>query len=62
MINLLCICAVPATDINAAVLKGVEMLKISKEERKLPERSVSIIILLTDGDPTSGTDALSLMN
>ncbi|XP_058874260.1 inter-alpha-trypsin inhibitor heavy chain H3-like isoform X43 [Acipenser ruthenus] len=47
-----------ATDINAAVLKGVEMLKISKEERKLPERSVSIIILLTDGDPTSGVTNL----
>ncbi|XP_058874171.1 inter-alpha-trypsin inhibitor heavy chain H3-like isoform X8 [Acipenser ruthenus] len=46
------------TDINAAVLKGVEMLKISKEERKLPERSVSIIILLTDGDPTSGVTNL----
>ncbi|MGH0133054.1 UNVERIFIED_CONTAM: hypothetical protein FKN15_074865 [Acipenser sinensis] len=47
-----------ATNINAAVLKGVEMLKISKEERKLPERSVSIIILLTDGDPTSGVTNL----
>ncbi|MGH0184437.1 UNVERIFIED_CONTAM: hypothetical protein FKN15_014892 [Acipenser sinensis] len=58
VINLLCVCAVPATDINAAVLKGVEMLKISKEEKKLPERSVSIIILLTDGDPTSGVTNL----
>ncbi|XP_041099479.1 inter-alpha-trypsin inhibitor heavy chain H3-like [Polyodon spathula] len=34
------------------------MLKVSKQERKLPERSVSIIILLTDGDPTSGVTNL----
>ncbi|XP_031424240.1 inter-alpha-trypsin inhibitor heavy chain H3-like [Clupea harengus] len=38
-----------ATDINAAVLKGVEM--INKHPR---ESSASILILLTDGDPTSG--------
>ncbi|XP_017305527.1 inter-alpha-trypsin inhibitor heavy chain H3 isoform X8 [Ictalurus punctatus] len=38
-----------ATDINAAVLKGVEM--ITKYPRK---GSASILILLTDGDPTSG--------
>ncbi|KAF4093542.1 hypothetical protein AMELA_G00003060 [Ameiurus melas] len=38
-----------ATDINAAVLKGVEMIK------KYPRGgSASILILLTDGDPTSG--------
>ncbi|RXM91235.1 Inter-alpha-trypsin inhibitor heavy chain H3 [Acipenser ruthenus] len=46
------------TDINAAVLKGVELLKVSKEEKKLPEQSVSLIILLTDGDPTSGVTKL----
>ncbi|XP_063071691.1 inter-alpha-trypsin inhibitor heavy chain H3-like isoform X2 [Engraulis encrasicolus] len=38
-----------STDINAAVLKGVEMIK--KHPR---EGSASILILLTDGDPTSG--------
>ncbi|KAL2091288.1 hypothetical protein ACEWY4_013551 [Coilia grayii] len=38
-----------ATDINAAVLQGVEM--INKHPR---EGSASILILLTDGDPTSG--------
>ncbi|MCJ8744185.1 hypothetical protein PDJAM_G00115570 [Pangasius djambal] len=38
-----------ATDINAAVLKGVDMIK-----RYPREGSASILILLTDGDPTSG--------
>ncbi|XP_050979364.1 uncharacterized protein LOC127173492 [Labeo rohita] len=38
-----------ATDINAAVLAGVEM--ISRHPR---EGTASILILLTDGDPTSG--------
>ncbi|KAL7843744.1 hypothetical protein AOLI_G00252560 [Acnodon oligacanthus] len=38
-----------ATDINAAVLKGVEM--ISKRPQ---ERSASILILLTDGAPNTG--------
>ncbi|XP_026993250.1 inter alpha-trypsin inhibitor, heavy chain 4-like isoform X2 [Tachysurus fulvidraco] len=37
-----------ATDINAAVLKGVEMIRNPREG------SASILILLTDGDPTSG--------
>nr|XP_009510920.1 PREDICTED: inter-alpha-trypsin inhibitor heavy chain H4 [Phalacrocorax carbo] len=39
------------TDINRALLTAVSML--DKAER-LPERSVSMIILLTDGQPTSG--------
>ncbi|XP_053340593.1 inter-alpha-trypsin inhibitor heavy chain H3-like isoform X3 [Clarias gariepinus] len=38
-----------ATDINAAVLKGVDMIK-----RYPREGSASILILLTDGDPTAG--------
>uniref|UniRef100_A0A672QQA1 Inter-alpha-trypsin inhibitor heavy chain H3-like n=1 Tax=Sinocyclocheilus grahami TaxID=75366 RepID=A0A672QQA1_SINGR len=38
-----------ATDINAAVLAGVDM--ISRHPR---EGTASILILLTDGDPTSG--------
>ncbi|XP_066528819.1 inter-alpha-trypsin inhibitor heavy chain H3-like isoform X2 [Hoplias malabaricus] len=38
-----------STDINAAVLKGVQMIK--RHPRK---GSASILILLTDGDPTSG--------
>ncbi|MCJ8744186.1 hypothetical protein PDJAM_G00115580 [Pangasius djambal] len=40
-----------ATDINAAVLKGVDMIK-----RYPREGSASILILLTDGDPTTGTN------
>ncbi|XP_048095588.1 inter-alpha-trypsin inhibitor heavy chain H3-like isoform X2 [Alosa alosa] len=38
-----------STDINAAVLEGVNMIKNSHKEG-----SASILILLTDGDPTSG--------
>ncbi|NXG65713.1 ITIH4 inhibitor, partial [Hemiprocne comata] len=39
------------TDINGALLTAVSVLEKAKE---LPERSVSMIILLTDGQPTSG--------
>ncbi|XP_036414974.1 inter-alpha-trypsin inhibitor heavy chain H3-like [Colossoma macropomum] len=42
-----------ATDINAAVLKGAEMIN-----RHPRESSTSILILLTDGDPTSGETAI----
>ncbi|XP_076859132.1 inter-alpha-trypsin inhibitor heavy chain H3-like isoform X4 [Brachyhypopomus gauderio] len=38
-----------ATDINAAVLKGVELINSHPREG-----TASILILLTDGDPTSG--------
>ncbi|KTG37091.1 hypothetical protein cypCar_00027394 [Cyprinus carpio] len=41
-----------ATDINAAVLAGVDMIK-----RHPREGTASILILLTDGDPTTGTDS-----
>ncbi|XP_028431392.1 inter-alpha-trypsin inhibitor heavy chain H3a [Perca flavescens] len=43
-----------STNINDAVLKGVNMLVKDREEKKLPERSVDMIILLTDGMPNSG--------
>ncbi|KAL4601560.1 Inter-alpha-trypsin inhibitor heavy chain H3-like [Arapaima gigas] len=46
-----------ATDINAAVLEGVRMLNVFAETKK-PNGSVSILILLTDGDPTSGVTNL----
>uniref|UniRef100_A0A8D0EM25 Inter-alpha-trypsin inhibitor heavy chain 4 n=1 Tax=Strix occidentalis caurina TaxID=311401 RepID=A0A8D0EM25_STROC len=39
------------TDINRALLTAVSVLD---KAEKLPERSVSMIILLTDGQPTSG--------
>ncbi|XP_072574576.1 inter-alpha-trypsin inhibitor heavy chain H3 [Paramormyrops kingsleyae] len=43
-----------STDINQAVLKAVDLLYKDAAENKLPDNSVSMIILLTDGDPTSG--------
>ncbi|KAM6979733.1 inter-alpha-trypsin inhibitor heavy chain H3a [Aplochiton taeniatus] len=42
------------TDINKAVLAAVDMLVTNKQDNKLPERSLSMIILLTDGMPISG--------
>ncbi|XP_066051631.1 inter-alpha-trypsin inhibitor heavy chain H4 [Chamaea fasciata] len=45
------------TDISGALLAAVAVL--DKAER-LPERSVSMIILLTDGQPTSGGDSSCL--
>ncbi|XP_056128820.1 inter-alpha-trypsin inhibitor heavy chain H3-like [Lampris incognitus] len=42
-----------STDINAAVLEGVQMLN-----RQPREGSASLLILLTDGDPTSGVTNL----
>ncbi|XP_072522632.1 inter-alpha-trypsin inhibitor heavy chain H3 [Salminus brasiliensis] len=43
-----------ATNINAAVLKGVAMINMRPQEG-----STSILILLTDGDPTSGETNLN---
>ncbi|XP_075930660.1 inter-alpha-trypsin inhibitor heavy chain H2 [Petromyzon marinus] len=42
------------TNINEAVLRAVEMLCSAKLQGSLPERSTSILVLLTDGDPTVG--------
>ncbi|KAL0978033.1 hypothetical protein UPYG_G00165070 [Umbra pygmaea] len=46
-----------ATDINAAVLKGTDMLN-----RHPREGTASILILLTDGDPTSGVTNLEMIH
>ncbi|XP_018606723.1 inter-alpha-trypsin inhibitor heavy chain H4-like isoform X2 [Scleropages formosus] len=46
-----------ATDINAAVLEGVRMLKVFTDGQKT-NKTASILILLTDGDPTSGVTNL----
>ncbi|XP_072505824.1 inter-alpha-trypsin inhibitor heavy chain H4-like isoform X2 [Notamacropus eugenii] len=43
-----------ATNINEAVLVAVRMLDESNRKEQLPTGSVSMIILLTDGDPTEG--------
>ncbi|XP_048082479.1 inter-alpha-trypsin inhibitor heavy chain H4 isoform X4 [Ursus arctos] len=42
------------TDINHAVLMAVQLLNSAKQEELMPEGTVSLIILLTDGDPTMG--------
>uniref|UniRef100_UPI00358F1B78 inter-alpha-trypsin inhibitor heavy chain H3-like n=1 Tax=Myxine glutinosa TaxID=7769 RepID=UPI00358F1B78 len=42
------------TNINDAVLRGSAILRKAREEEKLPAQSASILLLLTDGDPTYG--------
>ncbi|XP_058487916.1 inter-alpha-trypsin inhibitor heavy chain H3-like isoform X2 [Solea solea] len=46
------------TNINDALLSGVNMLVKERQEKKLPERSADIIILLTDGMPYGGEENL----
>ncbi|XP_051840815.1 inter-alpha-trypsin inhibitor heavy chain H4-like isoform X2 [Antechinus flavipes] len=48
------ILAMGATNINDAVLMAVNMLDESNRKEQLPAGSVSMVILLTDGDPTEG--------
>ncbi|XP_069793289.1 inter-alpha-trypsin inhibitor heavy chain H3-like [Narcine bancroftii] len=43
-----------ATNINDPMLKAVELLDKAHKNKELPERSISMIMLLTDGDPNSG--------
>uniref|UniRef100_A0A3Q1EED8 Inter-alpha-trypsin inhibitor heavy chain H3 n=1 Tax=Acanthochromis polyacanthus TaxID=80966 RepID=A0A3Q1EED8_9TELE len=50
-----------ATDINGAVLRGVEMLVQGKQSKTLPDRSVDMIILLTDGMPNVGVSDTSVI-
>ncbi|XP_027135467.1 inter-alpha-trypsin inhibitor heavy chain H3a [Larimichthys crocea] len=47
-----------ATDINSAVLRAVDMLVNDRQEKKLPERSIDMVILLTDGMPNVGVSSL----
>ncbi|XP_073447643.1 inter-alpha-trypsin inhibitor heavy chain H3-like isoform X3 [Aquarana catesbeiana] len=42
------------TNINAALVAAAEMLRNERTSKALPEISTSIIIFLSDGDPTSG--------
>ncbi|XP_045847722.1 inter-alpha-trypsin inhibitor heavy chain H4 isoform X3 [Meles meles] len=42
------------TNINGAMLMAVQLLDSANQQELLPEGSVSLIILLTDGDPTMG--------
>lgn len=50
------------TNLNGALLKGVKMLKKQRKQRKLPERSSDMIILLTDGMPNEGERARGTEN
>ncbi|EMP39755.1 Inter-alpha-trypsin inhibitor heavy chain H3, partial [Chelonia mydas] len=43
-----------ATNINDALIRTVEMMNEAHKEKVLPERSSSTVIMLTDGNPTSG--------
>ncbi|KAK9406268.1 inter-alpha-trypsin inhibitor heavy chain H4 [Crotalus adamanteus] len=42
------------TNINEALLTAINSLDQATQEESLPEKSISMIILLTDGDPTVG--------
>ncbi|XP_073430405.1 inter-alpha-trypsin inhibitor heavy chain H3-like [Dendrobates tinctorius] len=42
------------TNINDPVLKAVDLLNKAHENKTVPERSVSLIVLLTDGEANSG--------
>ena len=44
----------PVTNINDGLLRGISMLNKAREENIVPERSTSIIIMLTDGDANVG--------
>eukprot|EP00066_Takifugu_rubripes_P023189 XP_011612455.1 PREDICTED: inter-alpha-trypsin inhibitor heavy chain H3-like [Takifugu rubripes] len=50
-----------STNINAAVLKAVDMLVTDRKAKRLPEKSIDMIILLTDGDPTTGETRIPLI-
>uniref|UniRef100_F7BB51 Inter-alpha-trypsin inhibitor heavy chain 4 n=1 Tax=Monodelphis domestica TaxID=13616 RepID=F7BB51_MONDO len=50
--------ALGVTNVNGAVLAAVSMLDESNKKKELPEGSVSMIILLTDGDSTEGETKL----
>ncbi|XP_040215317.1 inter-alpha-trypsin inhibitor heavy chain H3-like isoform X2 [Rana temporaria] len=43
-----------ATNINDPVLRAVELLDKAHELKQVPERSVSLIVLLTDGEANTG--------
>ncbi|CAO2638190.1 Inter-alpha-trypsin inhibitor heavy chain H3 [Lemmus lemmus] len=42
------------TNINDGLLRGIHMLKDARERHLVPERSTSILIMLTDGDANTG--------
>lgn len=49
------------TDINDAMLLAVKLLDSNNQYEMLPSRSVSLIILLTDGEPTVGECTVAML-
>ncbi|XP_071191323.1 inter-alpha-trypsin inhibitor heavy chain H3-like [Salvelinus alpinus] len=47
-----------STNINDAVMKAVDMIMKGIRDKKVSERSVSIVILMTDGMPNSGESSV----
>ncbi|XP_070793135.1 inter-alpha-trypsin inhibitor heavy chain H3-like [Pituophis catenifer annectens] len=47
-----------STDLNGGLLTGIDMLNKAHETKSVPERSASLVIMLTDGDPTVGVTNL----
>lgn len=52
-LRILSVC-VTVTNINDGLLRGIGMLNKAWEEHSVPERSTSIVIMLTDGDANVG--------
>uniref|UniRef100_A0A8C2BL88 Inter-alpha-trypsin inhibitor heavy chain 2 n=1 Tax=Cyprinus carpio TaxID=7962 RepID=A0A8C2BL88_CYPCA len=55
----LTLCLTPGTNINEALLKAVQILVRASNQGLIDPRSVSMIILVSDGDPTVGEIKLS---
>ncbi|XP_055724424.1 inter-alpha-trypsin inhibitor heavy chain H3-like [Salvelinus fontinalis] len=47
-----------STNINDAVMKAVDMIMKGIRDKKVPERIVSMVILMTDGMPNSGESSV----
>lgn len=47
-------CSAPGTNINEALMRAVQMLLKASNQGLIDPRSVSMIILVSDGDPTVG--------
>lgn len=54
-------CCFSGTNINSAILDAVSLLKKERKEKKVPERSMDMIFLLTDGMPNSGETILNIL-
>uniref|UniRef100_A0A3P8QEL3 Inter-alpha-trypsin inhibitor heavy chain H3 n=1 Tax=Astatotilapia calliptera TaxID=8154 RepID=A0A3P8QEL3_ASTCA len=54
-------CCFSGTNINSAILDAVSLLKKERKEKKVPERSMDMIFLLTDGMPNSGVTSPQLI-